>query len=163
MTFDPRNLPPGQIATYYGDIARGDLRPEDMRLETLQFSVNVNAAGQVTKRTDPKMVVSQYNFVIETIYGSVADWQTAGNAPDLISFNILEQGRNFSVFKERISLANLLQNPLAYRGLYITIPGTALEGDWAVSSDWAVKVGLAKSAQIKLAGTYVACGPLNAR
>jgi hypothetical protein len=158
-------VPPGALAQYYGDLASGVVVPEDMRLEDLQFTVQISPTGNIVFSTDPIMLVSRYNFAFRRMVAWAQDPDLVGAAPSLVSFNIREQGRNFNVFKRPVNVQSLLSrtgsgNIHEWDGVYITVPGTELDVAWTVdTARWVALVNAAKEFGVQLLGDYVACAP----
>jgi len=160
----PQQIPAGALVQYYSDLASGALPPEDMRIESLQFRVSVNPLGQITFQSPAVQVISRYNFAFRRIQGFALDPAASGAAPALISFNVLEQGRNFSVFKTPMNLQTLMStsgagNLAEWDGVYITVPGTQIEVAWVVDTRWAALVGATREFGVQLMGDLVACRP----
>lgn len=162
----PAQIPPGELLTYYGDLASGALRPEDVRFEALTFKAVIGPTGNIASQipaTGAIQVVSRYNLALVEVRGSIMNPALAGAAPSLIRFNLREQGRNMSVFKAPIDFATLLEGeacPLSWRGTYICIPGTQLEVEWTVDTTlWPILVGVPKTVAITVVGDYIACAP----
>lgn len=160
-------IPPGEVLTYIGDIASGAIRPEDSRIEALSFEVTIGANGQIlanVPQIGSVQVISRYNFVIEAVRASVMNPDLAGAAPALVRFNLKEQGRNFSVFKNPVDIASLLESPaesLEWRSVYICVPGTQFEVEWTVNTAlWPVLVGASRVFKVTVTGSYIACEPL---
>jgi len=154
-------IPAGETLRYYGDIASGAIRPEDVRIEALTYRVIVNAAGSVAFSTPKVSVIARYSLAIRRIYGGVLNPNMAGATSGLVKFNVMEQGRNFNVFKVPVSLSVIgASQPFLWDGIYITIPGTDLEVPWVVDQVLFVSlVGQSKIAEIVITGDYIACGP----
>jgi hypothetical protein len=158
-------IPPGEIVRYYNDLASGLVVPEDMRLEDLQFRVQINPLGQIVFSTAAIPLISRYQLGFNKMVAWAADPDVAGAAPSLVSFNIHEQGRNFDVFKRPVNLQSLLSrqgsgNIHEWRGVYITVPGTEIEVQWTVDTvRWPALVGAAREFGVQLLGDYVACAP----
>lgn len=155
-------VPAGAILRYYGDLASGSVRPEDVRIEALTFRANVNAAGTATFVTPKVTVLARYNFAIRRIYGAVLNPMFAGPAAGFIKFNVMEQGRGYSIFKNPVTLSVIAgaSKPYEWDGVYISVPGTDLEVQWTVDQVlYAALVGSAKIAEIVIEGDYIACGP----
>lgn len=159
-------LPPGELRTYYGDIASGVLRPEDVRFEELTFEVTIGANGQVASSVPSNntvQVVSRYNLAIETVRASIRNPTLAGAAAGLVKFNLAEQGRNFSVFKAPVDFGTLVEscaNPMEWRGVYICIPGTQFAIEWSVDAVlWQQLVGAPRTLRLTIGGSYIACSP----
>ncbi len=159
-------VPPGNLAQYYGDLSSGLIVPENMRIEDLQFRVVINALGQIVSETQKVTVVSRYNFAFRRVVGFCMDPDLAGAAPALVGFNVLEQGRNFNIFKRPVSMQSILSrsgagNIAEWDGVYICIPGTDLSVVWTVDSQrWAGLVGAQKEMGVQLIGDYVVCRTL---
>jgi hypothetical protein len=159
-------IPPGEVLTYYGDLASGAIRPEDVKIEALTFEVTIGPNGQILS-TVPAIgsvqVISRYNFVIEKVRASVMNPDLAGAAPSLVRFNMREQGRSFDVFKQPVDIASLIESPaesLEWRGVYICVPGTQFEVEWFVNTSlWPVLVGAPRTFKITVSGSYIACEP----
>jgi hypothetical protein len=157
---DPAEIPPGQILTYYGDLASGAIRPEDTRIEDLTFQLIVAADGTVAFQSPKITVVSRYNFAIRRVYAQIVNPLAAGAAAGLIRFNIFEQGRSFTIFKQPQSLAAAINNPIVHDGVYICVPGTDLEALWTIDTTlWVALVGASRVVEITVSGDYIACGP----
>jgi len=161
---DARAIPPGAILTYYGDIASGAIRPEDVRFDALTYRVVVDATGTPVFTSDKVTVIARYNFAIRRIYGAVLNPEFAGPTAGFIKFNLLEQARNFNVFKRPVTLSAITpggsSEPYVWDGVYITIPGTDLEVSWTIDSAlFATLVGATKFAEVVISGDYIACGP----
>lgn len=160
-----RRLPPGWMATYYGDLAGGLLAPEDMRLEDAAFRVQIDPVGDIVFSTDPILLVSRYQFAFRQIVGWAMDPDVVGSAPALVGFNVREDGRNFDVFKRPIDMQSLLSrngsgNVHKWDGVYITVPGTTMSVEWFVDrARWVALVGAAREFGVQLLGDYVACAP----
>jgi hypothetical protein len=156
-------VPPGALASYYGDLSSGLIVPENMRIEDLTFRVQINPQGQIVSETQKITLISRYNFAFRRAIGWIMDPDLAGPAPSLVSFNIQEQGRDFSVFKRPVSMQSLVSrsgagNPAEFDGVYITIPGTDLAVNWTVDSQrWPGLVGATKEFGVQLLGDYVVC------
>lgn len=165
-SLNPAMIPPGELLQYYGDLASGALRPEDVRFEALTFRVTINAAGVIVQQTPANstvQIVSRYNLALETVRASIMNPELAGAAPALVTFNMREQGRNIDVFKAPVDFAALVNNsanPLSWRGTYITIPGTQFEVAWFVDAvQWANLVGGTRTLKLTVTGSYIACSP----
>ncbi len=161
---DGQRVPPGALVQYYSDLASGVIVPEDMRIENIEFRVQIDPSGNIVAQTPSMMLVSRYNFVLRRIMGFMMDPQVAGAAPSLLNVNLKEDGRNFTVFKKPMSMASLIQmgsnSDAAWDGVYITVPGTQLEAQWFVdAARWAALVGTTKEIGIQVLGDYVACTP----
>lgn len=155
---------PGALVQYYNDLSSGVIAPEDMRIEDLQFRVQIDPSGQIISQSDPILLISRYNFALRRIMGIVMDPAFAGAAPSLVSFQIREAGRNFDVFKRPVSMQSLMLGTFGvaeWDGVYITVPGTTLEVNWTVDNTrWPALVGAAKEFGVQLLGDYVACSPV---
>jgi hypothetical protein len=153
----------GPIVAYYADLSSGILAPENMRIEDLTFRVKINPAGEITFQTDAIQIISQYNFALRRLVAWNMNPLIMGNAPGLVSFNVKEQGRNFTVFKTPVSMASVSAaggagNPAEFDGTYIAIPGTQLAVEWTVNAPlWASLVGTTKEMGVQLIGDYVIC------
>jgi len=157
-------VPPGNLVQYYNDIASGVLAPEDMRIEDLQFRVQIDPAGNIVANTDAITLVSRYMFVFRRVMGFVMDPDFAGSAPSLVNFQVRENGRNFEIFKRPVSMQSLLtrngNNVMEWDGIYTTVPGTDISVEWTVDTQrWAALVGVTKEFGVQLLGDYVACAP----
>lgn len=154
----PSDIPPGALLTYYGDLASGVVRPEDIRIEDLTFRATIDASGVVVAQTSKITVVSRYTFVIRRIYAQIVNPLLAGSAAGLIKFNLREQGRSFDVFKNPQSFAAALENPIVHDGAYLCVPGTDLEATWVIDvALWTALVGASKVVEITVSGDYIAC------
>lgn len=154
----------GPIRAYYADLISGQIQPEDMRIESLPFRAEINAAGQVFTQSDPTNVISRYNFVILKVLAWIANPFFAGFAPGLMRFNLKDQGRNFDVFKLPQFLHSYVGSggttqPHDYYGCFITVPGSALAVDWTIDTVlWASQVGAYRMVGVDVTGDYVNCG-----
>lgn len=161
----PKGIAPGATVQYYNDLASGLLVPEDMRVEDLQFRVQIDPNGNIVFNTDPVELVSRYNFAFRRVTGWAMDPDLVGPAPPLVSFQIQEQGRDFNLFKRPVNMASLLSrngsgNIHEWDGVYITVPGTSLAVLWTVdNARWPALVGASREFGIQLLGDYVACAP----
>lgn len=158
------SIPAGTILRYYGDLASGAIRPEDVRIEALTYRVIVDAAGNAVTTTPKFTVLARYNLAIRRIYGAVLNPMFAGPAAGFIKFNVMEQGRAYNIFKAPVTLSAITNGgstmPYTWDGVYITVPGTDLEVSWAVDQTlFAALVGASKIAEIVIEGDYIACGP----
>jgi hypothetical protein len=63
----PAEIPPGEILTYYGDLASGAIRPEDVRIEALTFRAVIDQNGQIQFQSPKITVVSRYNFAFRGV------------------------------------------------------------------------------------------------
>jgi hypothetical protein len=156
------SVPPGALVQYYGDLSSGVLAPEDMRMESLQYRVQIAPNGSVTSESQSIQLVSRYNFAIRRIIGFSMDPFFAGAAPSLVDFNIQEDGRNFTVFKTDMSMAAVANGGnctvAEWDGVYITVPGTQLSVIWSIDTQrWASLVGATKEFGIQLLGDLVVC------
>lgn len=153
----------GPLLGYYSDLASGYVYPERARIESLQYRVQINPAGQISQVTPATQVVSNYNFVLRRISGFAMNPAGLGNAPALVDFNILEQGRSFTVFKRNVSFASVMStsgagNLQEFDGVYICVPGTQLEVTWSVDTNrWPALVGASREFGIQLIGDLVSC------
>lgn len=159
-----QRVPPGALVEYYGDLASGVLPPENMRIEELRFSVQIDPAGNITAQTDPIQVISRYNFAFRRIVGFALNPAFAGAGPGLVTFQVQEAGRNFPIFKTPINLQSVLStngagNPAVWDGVYIAYPGTQMEVVWSVDTRWAALVGTTQEYGIQLIGDNVVCSP----
>lgn len=165
MLLGSQAIPPGALVQYYNDLASGVLAPEDMRIEDLQFRVQIDPAGNIVTQTDAITLVSRYSFVFRRVVGFIMDPDFAGAAPALVNFQIRENGRNFEIFKRPVSLQSLLSrsgsaNVAEWDGVYTTVPGTDIDVLWTVdTARWAALVGASKEFGVQLLGDYVACAP----
>ena len=131
----PKNavqVPPGALLQYYSDLSSGAIAPEDMRIEDLQFKVTINPLGQTTFESQAVTLISRYNFAFRRLVGFAMDADLLGPAAALVSFNVKEQGRDFSVFKRPVSMAALISGGgilfHEWDGVYITVPGNGHRG-----------------------------------
>lgn len=158
-------VPPGALVQYFNDLASGAIVPEDMRLEDLQFRVQIDPTGAITFQTPSIMLISRYQFALRRIMGFALDPEFVGAAAALVSFQVREQGRNFDIFKRPISMASILSTsgpgkPAEWDGVYISVPGTEIEVNWVVdTARWAALVGSTKEFGVQLMGDYTACTP----
>lgn len=155
-------VPAGEILRYYGDLASGAVRPEDVRIEALTYRVSVDAAGNTVFTTPKITVLARYNLAIRRIYGGFLNQAFAGSANGLVRFNVMEQGRAYFIFKNPVTLSPIANTgrPYEWDGVYITIPGTDLEVQWTVDQAlYVALVGTSKIAEIVIEGDYIACGP----
>lgn len=162
----PAEIPPGPILKYYGDIASGAIRPEDVRIEDLSFEVVIGADGSILSQTEKITVVSRYSLALKRVYASMVDVADVDAARGLVKFNLQEQGRNFTVFKRPVDLGAILdtKQPLYWDGIYITVPGTDLEAIWSVNqARWAALVGASRVLSVSVTGDYIACDPVQPR
>lgn len=154
---------PGPITAYYADLSSGVLAPESMRMEDLTFRVRIDPSGQIVQQTGSIQIVSQYNLAIRRIMAWNMNPAAMGNAPGLVSFNVKEEGRNYNLFKNPISMASLSAvggagNLAEFDGVYIAIPGTQLSVEWAVDTQrWGALVGTTKEMGVNILGDYVIC------
>jgi len=157
-------VPPGALVQYFSDLASGAIAPEDMRIEDLQFRVQIDPVGNITFESDKVSLVSRYNFAFRRVIGFAMEPDLSGIAPFLVGVQIREEGRNFEIFKRPINMASLLRNAegvAAWDGVYITVPGTDLAVVWSVDTQrWASLVGATREFGVQLMGDYVACAPL---
>jgi hypothetical protein len=156
------SVPPGALVQYYGDLSSGVLAPEDMRMESLQYRVQIAPNGATNSESQSVQLVSRYNFAIRRIIGFSLDPFFAGAAPGLVDFNIQEDGRNFTVFKTDMSMAAIANgnsSPVAeWDGVYITVPGTQLSVIWSIDTQrWASLVGATKEFGVQIMGDLVVC------
>jgi hypothetical protein len=161
---DVTQIPPGEILTYYGDIASGAIRPEDVLIEALTFRAIIDPTGNVVQQTPKVTVIARYNLAIRAVYAAILNPEFAGPAAGLTHFNIREQGRNFEIFRTPVTLSGVTNGgsavPYEWDGVYITIPSTDLEVTWAIDTVlWAALVGTTKIAELVITGDYIACGP----
>lgn len=156
-------VPPGALVQYYSDLASGAIAPEDMRIEDLQFRVQINPQGQIIFESEKANIISRYNFILRRIVGFAMDPALVGPAAYLVGVQVREEGRNFEIFKRPINMASLLRNAegvAAWDGVYITIPGTDLSVVWSVdTARWPALVGATREFGVQLMGDYVACAP----
>jgi hypothetical protein len=157
-------IPAGDVLRYYGDIASGAIRPEDVRFEALTYRAIVDPTGNVVFNTPKYTVIARYNLAIRRIYGAVLNPAFAGPAAGFIRFNMQEQGRSFWIFKSPVTLSTVTPGgstqPYQWDGVYITIPGTDLDVSWTVDTTlFTALVGATKIAEIVVSGDYIACGP----
>ena len=156
-------VPAGALLQYYSDLSSGLIPPEDMRIEDLQFRVLIDPAGNIVTESPKVTLLSRFNFAFRRVSGFIMNPALAGAAPSLVSFQVQEQGRDFSVFKRPVSMQSLLgragaSNPAEWDGVYITIPGTDLAVNWSVdTARWAALVGTTQEMGVQLLGDYVVC------
>lgn len=158
----PEQIPPGPILEYYGDIASGAIRPEDVRIEDLSFEVVIGADGSILSQTEKRTVVSRYTWAIRRVYASMVAASDPDPAIGLVQFNLQEQGRNFTVFKKPVDLGAIFntKQPLFWDGVYMCVPGTDFEAIWSVSQPrWAALVGASRILSVSVTGDYIACNP----
>lgn len=153
----------GPLLSYYADLSSGVLAPENMRIEDLTYRCRINPAGEITFQTPSIQIISQYNFALRRIVAWNMNPLIMGNAPGLVSFNPKEEGRNYDVFKNPVSMASVSAaggagNPAEFDGTYVAIPGTQLSVNWFVNAPlWASLVGTTKEMGVQLIGDYVIC------
>jgi hypothetical protein len=158
------HIPPGPLVEYYSDLASGLIPPENMRIDTLEYRVRISPLGAITFESPYVQLISRYNFAFRRLQAFAMDPAFAGAAPALVGFNIQEQGRNFTVFKNDMSFGSVMAtsgagNPAEWDGTYITVPGTQLAVTWTVDTRWAALVGATKEFGLQLIGDLVACKP----
>jgi hypothetical protein len=158
-------IQPGALAQYYNDAASGIIVPEDMRIEDLQYRVQIDPLGNIIFQTASIGVLDRYQFILRGVMGWSMSPELVGAAGALVNFQIQEQGRSFTIFKRPVAMASLLQsadNSVRWDGVYITVPGTDIEVQWTVDTTrWPSLVGVSKEFGIQLIGDYVACAPRN--
>lgn len=158
-------VPPGQLVQYYSDLASGAIAPEDMRIEDLLYTVQIDPSGNITFESDAIQIISRYNFVVRRIVGFAMNPELLGNSAFLVNVQVREDGRNFELFKRPINMQSLISgigsaNVAEWDGVYITIPGTSLSVSWSVNTQrWPALVGASKEFGIQILGDYVACAP----
>lgn len=156
-------IPPGALVQYYSDIASGVLAPEDMRIEDLQFRVQIDPNGNILQQTDAISLVSRYIFVFRRVVAFALNPDFVGAAPALLNFQVRENGRNFEIFKRPVSMAALLSrtdNVMEWDGIYSTVPGTDISVEWSVdTARWPGLVGTTMEFGVQLLGDYAACAP----
>lgn len=161
---DSLPVPPGALVQYYSDLASGAIAPEDMRIEDLQYRVQIDPAGNITFESDKVTLISRYNFAIRRIVGFAMDPEFAGIAAFLVTVQVREEGRNFDIFKRPVNMASLLRDAdgvASWDGVYITVPGTDLSVNWSIDTQrWPALVGVTKEFGVQIIGDYVACTPL---
>ena len=156
-------IPPGSLRQYYNDLSSGELAPEDMRIEDLQYRVLIDPTGNIVSQSQKITLVSRYNFAFRRVTGFIMNPDFAAAAPSLVNFQIQEQGRDFSVFKRPVSMQSLLGRPggigpAEWDGVYVTVPGTDLAVDWFIDTQrWAALVGTTQEMGVQLTGDYVVC------
>ena len=154
----------GPIRAYYADLTSGEIRPEDVRIESLPYRVEINALGEILTNTDAVSIISRYNFVLRKIYAWGMNPADLGFAPGLTRFNAREQGRSMDIFKMPQFIASYLGTsgpctPHEWDGCWITVPGTQLEVNWTIDSlVWPAMVGAYRMFGVDLVGDYVNCG-----
>lgn len=158
----PVRVPPGALLQYLSDLSSGLIAPEDMRIEDLQFRVVIGPNGQVISQSNAVTLVSRYNFAFRRVTGFGMNPDLMGAAPSLVSFNVKEQGRDFSVFKRPVSMQSVLGVNGSLRaewdGVYITVPGTDIAVEWTIDTQrWAALVGTTQEFGVQLLGDYVVC------
>ena len=157
------NVPPGSLIQYYSDLSSGVIAPEDMRIETMQYRVQIAPDGSVNSESQSIQIISRYNFVIRRVIGFMMNPDFAGAAPSLVDFNIQEDGRNFTLFKTDMSMGALVNcggsgNVAEWDGVYITVPGTQLSVLWSIdTARWAALVGATKEFGVQIIGDLVVC------
>ena len=158
-----QRIPPGALVQYYADLASGIVAPEDMRIESLEYRVTIDPLGNIVQATEPTQIVARYNFALRRISGFIMDPDLAGAAPNLVSFNVLDQGRNFEVFKRPVNMQSLISrsgsgNIAQWDGTFIMVPGAQVEVSWKIdTARWPVLVGATKQLGIQVSGDYVVC------
>lgn len=155
-------MPPGQLMLYYSDLSSGQLAPEDMRIEDLSFRVQIDPLGNVTFQSNAVTLVSRYNFAFRRVVGFGMNPDLMGAAPSLVSFNVREQGRDFTVFKRPVSMQSVLGlnggQRIEWDGVYVTVPGTDLAVEFTIDTQrWAALVGTTQEMGVTLLGDYVVC------
>jgi hypothetical protein len=159
----PKRVGPGPLVSYYSDLSSGLLPPENMRIEDLTYRVVIDPAGNITFESPAVQVISNFNFALRRIVGWNMNPAVQGFAPGLVSFNVVEQARNFSVFKKNVAMTSISAvggagNIMEFDGVYISIPGTQLAVTWQVDTQrWPILVGTTKEMGIQLIGDYVIC------
>lgn len=156
-------VPPGSLIQYYSDLSSGLLPPNNMRLEDLSFRVRINPAGEVQFESPAVTVLDRYNFAFRRLSAWAMDPDLMGAAASLVSFQVREQGRDFSIFKKPIPMQSAITrsgsgNTIEWDGVYICVPGTNLAVEWTVDTKrWASLVGATKEMGVQLIGDYVTC------
>ena len=156
-------VPPGSLIQYYSDLSSGMLPPEDMRIEDLSYRVRIDPAGEVQFESPAVTVLSRYNFAFRRVAGWGMDPDLQGAAPSLVSFQVVEQGRDFRIYKKPVPMQSLLSrsgagNTAEWDGVYISVPGTDIAVEWTVDTQrWASLVGATREMGIQLLGDYVVC------
>lgn len=156
----PSEIPPGQILTYFGDLASGAIRPEDVRIEAPSYQVIIDLNGQIQFQTPKISIVSRYNFAFRGVWAQVLNPELAGAGPSLVRFNVQEQGRSFNVFKQPVPVQAAMGNPYHWDGIYMCVPGTDLAVDWTVNTTlWITLVNATRIFEVSLIGDLIACAP----
>ena len=156
-------VPPGPLLQYYSDLSSGMLPPEDMRIEDLSFRVRIAPDGSIQFESPAVTVLSRYNFAFRRVAGWAMDPDLMGAAAALVSFQVVEQGRDFRIVKKPIPTQSLLSrsgsgNLAEWDGVYICVRGTDLAVEWTVDTQrWAGLVGATKELGVQLLGDYVVC------
>jgi len=155
-------VPAGALLQYYSDLSSGLIPPEDMRIEDLQFRVQIDPLGNILAQSNPVTLISRFNFAFRRMIGWMMNPDIAGPAAALVSVQIKEQGRDFSVFKRPVSMQSLVGTSAPaeanWDGVYITVPGTDLAVEWTVDTQrWPGLVGATREMGVQLLGDYVVC------
>ena len=153
--------PFGPIRAYYADLTSGQVYPESMRIESLPFRARVDATGQIQDQTQAQQVNSQFNLVIRDVIAWMQP-EPVGLAGSLARFNIMDQGRGFTVFKVNQFIASYFgasQGSHSWDGCFVTVPGSQLEVSWTIDTiNWPNQVGVNKHMGVDVVGDYVNCG-----
>lgn len=154
----------GPIRAYYADLTSGEIQPEDVRIESVPYRAEIDAAGNLFSQSDAVPVISRYNFVLRKVYAWIANPADAGFAPGLARFNVHDEGRNFDVFKMPQFLHSYVGSagscsPHEWDGCFITVPGASLAVNWTIDILlWPAMVGAYRMVGVDLVGDYVNCG-----
>lgn len=96
----------GPVSSYLIDA--GLISPEEAQIEAVTFSAIVSPAGQFTFTSPSARMTPGYAFLFNRMLGTVSNPQQDPGVLDLVGFNVLNEGRNKSVFKRPIPMALII-------------------------------------------------------
>jgi len=98
----------GPVSSYLIDA--GLISPEEAQIEAVTYQAIVDTTGQIIFQSPSARMTPGFAFLMNRMLGSISNPQQDPSVIDLVSFNVVNEGRSKSIFKRPIPM-NLLVCP----------------------------------------------------
>jgi hypothetical protein len=128
----------GPVSSYLIDA--GLISPNEAQIEAIEFHVDVDTDGTILDQSESVRVQPGYTFLMSALYGAASWGATQDTDIDklhLVSFNVLNEGRNKSVFRRPIPMNTLVcpggpAHELEFRSIFRFFESADISVDWFV-------------------------------
>jgi hypothetical protein len=98
----------GPVSSYLKDA--GLISPDEGQIEAIEFNVVIKGGdaaaggGSIVSQSPSVRVSPGYCFLFQQLYGAISDPETSPKVNHLVSFNVINEGRQKTVFRRPIPM-----------------------------------------------------------